>query len=235
MRDKADGYYDLAIVDPPYGIGWAGENLTMSKGLRKNGTIRDGKSWRAKNYEQKYESKKWDEGAPTEIYFKELFRITKKRIIWGGNYFHMFLKPSGGWIIWDKKKPPEFSLSEGEMAWTDIKNSLKIFRYLWHGYGQEKMGRNKEVKIHPTQKPVALYKWLLKNYAKPGDKLLDTHSGSGSFRIAAYDMGFDLDSCEIDEDYFRDNNTRFENHIKQADLFKPEERQKNIYSQPGLL
>lgn len=155
MAGIPDKAYDLAIVDPPYGIGWDGENLTMSKGMRKNGICRDDKSWRAKNYQQKYIRKEWDD-RPNKQYFNELKRISLFQIIWGGNYFTDYLLPTGGWIIWNKKKPPNFSLSEGEMAWTNCKNSLKIFHYLWHGYGQEKMGDAKENRIHPTQKPVAL-------------------------------------------------------------------------------
>ena len=174
MARLADKSIDLAIVDPPYGIGWGGENLTMSKGLRKDGSIRSDQSWRAKNYEQKYETKDWDDSAPTDEYFKELMRVSKNQIIWGGNYFN--LPRTGGWVIWDKKKPEGFSLSQGEMAWNSCSNSLKIFHWLWHGYSQEKP----EVRLHPTQKPVALYKWLLSKYAKPGWLILDTHVGSAS-------------------------------------------------------
>ena len=210
MRDKADGYYDLAIVDPPYGVGMDGNNGSTGKhGGRKAHEIKD-----------------WDKRTPDILYFTELFRISENQIIWGANYFPQFLKGSMGWILWDKGQ--RIKQSDGELAYTSFNKALRIITI-------NRVELLKEGTIHPTQKPVVLYKWLLKNYAKPGDKLLDTHSGSGSFRITAYDMGFDLDSCEIDEDYFKDNNARFENHIKQTDLFKPEERQKNIYSQPGLL
>lgn len=211
MTDKADGCYDLAIVDPPYGIG-----VNNSIGRRKG---------QAKS---KHGKIKWDNEPPDQEYFDELFRVSKNQIIWGANHF-ISLMPydSSCWIVWDKLFSQEVSFSSCELAYTSFCSVVKRFKYSGTYRGISN--------IHPTQKPVALYKWLLKNYAKPGDKLVDTHSGSGSFRIAAYDMGFDLDSCEIDEDYFRDNNTRFENHIKQADLFKPEERQKNIYSQPGLI
>ena len=222
MAGLPDDAYDLAIVDPPYGIGWDGENLTMSKGIRKDGSVRHDNSWRAKNYNQKYEKKEWDSAAPSPEYFKQLFRISRKRIIWGGNYFKE-LSPTGGWIIWDKRKPPKFSLSEGEMAWTDVKNSLKIFKFLWHGYGQEYMGDRKEEKFHPTQKPVALYKWLLQNYAKPGQTIFDSHVGSGSIRIACHDLGFKFEGCEIDPDYHAAQEERYQRHAAQGQLFEPQE------------
>jgi site-specific DNA-methyltransferase (adenine-specific) len=134
------------------------------------------------------------------------------------------LPESRGWIIWDKVAHME-TLADCEMAWTSFDCNTKIFKHV----------RNTtEKRIHITQKPIALYKWLLTNYAKPGDKLFDSHSGSGSFRIAAYDMGFDLVSCELDPDYCRDNEARFQNHIKQIDLFKPEELQENIYQKELL-
>ena len=219
MKDKPDKFYSLAIVDPPYGIG-----ASSKKNYHANSIT-------------KYNKKEWDNKIPDKKYFDELFRISNNQIIWGGNYFTKFLPPAKNWIVWNKMQPENVSFSMHELAFYSGKGQAKIFT---HYNGGNRVSNNLEkaqqyIRIHPTQKPVALYKWLLQNYAKPGDKLLDTHSGSGSFRIAAYDMGFDLDSCEIDEDYFKDNNARFENHIKQTDLFKPEERQKNIYSQPGLL
>lgn len=213
LPDKA---FDLAIVDPPYGIGWDGENLSMSQGLRKDGSKREDASWRAKNYTQKYESKEWDGDAPSPEYFSELMRVSENQIIWGGNYFD--LPRTGGWIIWDKKKPEDFSLSQGEMAWNSCSNSLKIFHWLWHGYSQEKP----EDRQHPTQKPVALYKWILTKYAKPGDKILDTHGGSGSIAIACHDLGFDLTWIEKDEDYYKAACERYKKHASQAFLFEPE-------------
>ncbi len=209
MKDKPDKFYSLAIVDPPYGIG---VNHNIGR--------------RAGDVKSNYKLVKWDDTSPNIKYFNELFRISNNQIIWGANHFiDMICKRSPCWLVWDKLFSENVSFASCELAWTSFDSVVKRFKY--SSYRTDG--------IHPTEKPIALYKWLLKNYAKPGDKLLDTHSGSGSFRIAAYDMGFDLDSCEIDEDYFKDNNARFENHIKQTDLFKPEERQKNIYSQPGLL
>lgn len=227
MARYPDKFFDLAIVDPPYGIGWDGEKLSMSAGERKDGTRRKDSSWRAKNYEKKYKDKKWDDKAPQIEYFSELFRVSKNQIIWGGNYFD--LPRTGGWIIWDKKKPEDFSLSQGEMAWYSMGQSLRFFRWLWHGYGQE-VGE-KEERIHPTQKPVALYKWLLSKYAKPGQKILDTHLGSGSHAIACIDLGFDLWACEKDKDYFNDSMKRIKEHQAQETLFKKEEIQELLFKE----
>lgn len=175
MRQMPDKYYQLAIVDPPYGIGISSDPVR-----------------------QKHKVKDWDNNIPKEEYFTELFRVSKDQIIWGGNYFS--LPPSQGFIIWDKKQPQDFSLAMCEMAWLSINMPAKIFR---HSVLVEKG------KIHPTQKPVKLYEWLLKNYAKPGDKILDTHLGSQSSRIAAYKLGFEFHGFELDEEYFNDGNERF--------------------------
>ena len=202
MKDMRDNQFDLSLVDPPYGIG-VGSVGKMTSVSRKE-----------------YTKKDWDSCIPTKEYFDELKRVSKNQIIWGANYFNN-MKASPCWVIWDKKQ--EFTGAVFEMAWTSFKSPAKAFRM---ARCEAYCGINK---IHPTQKPIALYKWLLTNYAKPGYKLLDTHSGSGSFRIAAYDMGFNLDSCELDPDYCHDNEARYQNHIKQGDLFKPEEIQKQIY------
>jgi len=164
-----------------------------------------------------YAKKEWDASVPNEEYFSQLFRVSRRQIIWGGNYFS--LPPSGGWIIWDKQKPEDFSLSQGEMAWSSDTNSLRIFRWLWHGFQQE--GGEREEKIHPTQKPVALYKWLLTKYAKPGQTILDTHGGSGSIAIACHDLGFDLTWMELDADYYAAAVARYQTHAAQLSLFDP--------------
>ena len=203
MARCKDNQFDLAIVDPPYGI-----KPVSNFGVKE--TIKFDK----KDVE-------WDI-KPNQIYFDELFRISKNQIICGGNYFK--LNGTRCFLIWDKKNGNN-PFADCEYAWTSFKTSARIFRYFWLGSHIHK----KENIIHPTQKPVALYKWLLTNYAKPGDKLIDTHSGSGSFRIAAYDLGFDLVSCELDKDYFNDNENRFQNHISQKDLFSTEEYQDLIY------
>lgn len=190
MKDKPDNYYQLAITDPPYGIGRFGDRVDKRDRIFVDGKINT-----------------WDKKPPKE-YFIELFRISKNVIIWGTNNFT--LPESEYFIIWDKKQTVK-NFASAEIAYTNIKQPALVFRYSIH---KEMQNRKKQGgKFHPTQKPVALYKWLLQNYANPGDKLFDSHSGSGSFRIAAYAMGFDLDSCEIDKDYFKSNRDRFNNYI----------------------
>lgn len=188
MASLPDKCYDLAIVDPPYGIG---ERLSQGAGKLKNSALQNMNS-------------KWDV-LPDKKYFNELFRIAKNQIIWGGNYFN--LPPTRGIACWDKKQyMPTFS--RWEMAWTSFDCPAKMY---------ENIGN--ETRIHPTQKPVALYKWLLKNYAKQGDRILDTHGGSMSIAIACYDMGFDLDLCELDADYFAAGKARIDRHMAQGRLF----------------
>jgi len=172
MKEYPNGYFDLAIVDPPYGIS-VNMNMGRKKGKRKN-----------------YEDKKWDDNVPSNFYFDELFRVSKNQIIWGGNYFD--LGPTRHFIFWDKQIPQGLSFSDGEMAWTSFDMAIKKYT----------LANKQDNRIHPTQKPVKLYKWLLANYAKQGDKILDTHLGSGSIAIACHDLGFDLTACEIDKDYF---------------------------------
>ena len=202
MAQIPDKYFELAIVDPPYGIGWDKDNLEKYN----SNPCKDWEGRKPKGYKEK----NWDNTKPTNEYFNELNRVSKYQIIWGGNYFTDNLPPSGGWIVWDKGVVmPTFS--DGELAWTNSKNNLKIVKMLWAGYRKcEETSR-----IHPTQKPVALYKWLLSNYAKPGDKILDTHVGSGSSFIAAYDLGFDIMGFEIDEDYWQAANKRLTEHTAQ--------------------
>ena len=217
MKTLPDEYFDLAIVDPPYGIGVGsvGKMTSISK--------------------KEYVKKDWDKAIPTKEYFSELRRISVNQIIWGANFFDGFGLVGGG-IVWNKlgknigRRNPMPDLSDCEYAYCSFRTNIKMFSYTYIG---NVVGNNYQIdwnqdRIHPTQKPTELYSWLLKNYAKPNDKLFDSHSGSGSFRIAAHDMGFDLTSCEIDEDYYRDNEKRFQNHIKQNDLFAPEELQKEM-------
>jgi DNA modification methylase len=177
--------WNLAIVDPPYGIG------ISSNPVR-----------------QAHKKKNWDINIPNDEYFFEIQRVSLNQIIWGGNYFN--LPPSQGFVIWDKKQPQDFSLAMCEYAWISIQSPAKMFRYSVLMGGQ---------KIHPTQKPVKLYKWLLTNYAKQGDTILDTHGGSMSIAIACWDLGLDLDICELDSDYFDSAVKRFESHIAQTTLF----------------
>jgi site-specific DNA-methyltransferase (adenine-specific) len=198
MARYPDNYFDLAIVDPPYGIG-------ASKG-----------TWGSSNKGKvtNYGKKDWDKEIPQEEYFIEIQRVSKNQIIWGGNYFT--LRPSSCWIVWDKLNSADFA--DCELAWTSFATAVRKFTYRWNGMLQQNM-KDKENRIHPTQKPVALYKWLLMNYAKPNDKILDTHLGSGSIAIACYDLGFDLTACELDTDYFNGALKRLENHKLQLKIF----------------
>jgi len=183
--------YDLAIVDPPYGI-------ERFKKINKGDAV----------HSENDNDKNWNNIKPSDDYFNELFRISKNQIIWGANNFN--LPTSEYFIIWDKKQMyPNFARCE--MAYTNVKKPAKIFEY-----SVMKIAGNKK---HPAEKPIALYKWLLKNYAKPKDKILDTHGGSMSIAIACHDMGFDLDLCELDKDYFEAGKKRYENHISQVRMF----------------
>ena len=196
MSRYADKYFDLAIVDPPYGANDAFESkMTNSK----------------KQASKRTKYKEFENIIPCNDYFTELKRISKNQIIWGGNYFGI----SGGVIVWDKNAT---AFGDGEVAICSTHKSVRIFKYTWNGMLQENMS-NKEIRIHPTQKPVALYKWLLDKYAKSGDKILDTHLGSGSIAIACHDYGFDLTACELDAEYYEAALKRYNNHIQQIKLF----------------
>lgn len=219
MKDIPDNHYDLAIVDPPYGIG---------AGKRRADT---GKNKHIKQNDYKYGN--WDNSIPDKKYFDELFRISKNQIIWGGNYFIEFLKNTSCVIVWNKKNG-ENLYADCELAWTSFDTAVRMFEYRWFGFLQEKHGDKKEKRIHPTQKPVALYKWLLKNYAKPGQTIFDSHVGSGSIRIACHDLGFDFEGCELDQDYWQTQEERYKNHTAQQDLFEPEEYQELIFDQEIL-
>jgi len=196
MKEMKDKQFDLAIVDPPYGINISEDLYKRGKSCKKNGY-------------REWGNKDWDKFKPNEEYFKELFRISRNQIIWGGNYFK--LPPSRCWIVWDKGQR-NFSFADGEMAWTSFDKSMRIYEFSRGKLLQQN-------KIHPTEKPYDLYRWILKNYAKPGDKILDTHLGSGSIAIACWDMGFDLTGYEIDKDYFDAAVNRLENHKRQMQLF----------------
>lgn len=210
MRECADNQFDLAIVDPPYGINFDG-NTTVS-----------GKSGKANTFQniQHHVKKGWDNERPTQEYFNQLMRISQNQIVWGGNYFADLLPPKKGWIFWDKKitNANNANFSDGELAWTSFDCILKRYTYDWIGFGYLNNSQ-KEKKIHPTQKPVQLYKWLLDNYANKGDSIFDSHLGSGSIAIACHDLGFDLTSCEIDADYHKAALKRFELHTSQTKLF----------------
>jgi site-specific DNA-methyltransferase (adenine-specific) len=215
MRETPDNHFDLAIVDPPYGIGWDREYEVMSAGVRKDGTKRKMATWNNPK-PKKYKRGQWDNAAPPPEYFEELRRVSKKQIVWGGNYFTEHLPPSGGWVTWEKGVPDGMSLSQCEMAWNNCLNSVRHIKLLWAGYKKCEESQ----RMHPTQKPVKLYNWLLENYAKPGQRILDTHMGSGSIAIACHYFGAYLTATEIDGDYFKAACERIENETRQMDLFQ---------------
>lgn len=197
MARYPDNYFDLAIVDPPYGIKRAGQTETFTKN--------------PKHKRKKHEQKEWDDNTPNEEYFKELFRVSKNQIIWGANYYPEFLKSSMGWIFWDKGQ--DLSMSDGELAYTSFQRALRRIK-INRGQLNAEGGT-----IHPTQKPIKLYKWILQKYALEGEKILDTHLGSGSIAIACHDLGFDLTACELDTDYFNDAIKRLQQHQSQLTMF----------------
>ena len=210
MSRYKDNYFDLAIVDPPYGIG-----------IAKNGNL-------GKN---NFTKKDWDESIPKKEYFIELFRVSKEQIIWGANYMTTHLPPSTGWIYWDKLQNKEGhrygkTFASGELAFSSFDKPLQHFEYKYQGNYigtpnniTTKTKLKQEIKIHPTQKPIKLYEWLLMNYAKEGDKILDTHLGSGSIAIACHNLGFELTACELDKEYYEAAIKRINNHKLQMRIF----------------
>ncbi len=198
LKGMADNQYDLAIVDPPYGIGENGNNVSRH------------------HSQKKYKKSNWDNEPPTPEYFDLLKMKSKNQIIFGANHFldnMPFNLSSPCWIFWDKDRYGDFA--DGELAWTSFKTAVRYYKFTWDGFRKQIF----EHRIHHTQKPVSLYKWLLKNYAKEGDKILDTHGGSMSIALACHDMKFDLDLYEIDKDYFEAGSKRYNNHIRQLQLF----------------
>lgn len=221
MARYPDKYFDLAIVDPPYGINVSKMAYTQTDGriaIQKNGN-----SLKVKKL--KYNHKEWDAETPKNDYFKELFRVSKNQIIWGINYMPITLQ--GGRIVWYKLNGDN-SFSDAEIAYCSLQNKVSVFEFLWSGMiqgvspvnGRVQQGNKKlnEKRIHPTQKPVALYKWLLDKYAKQEDKILDTHFGSGSIAIACHDYGFELTACELDDEYYQSAINRIKNHVSQTKL-----------------
>ena len=205
MKEFPDKFFDLAIVDPPYGIGYDGVKESTSKhGGRKA-----------------YDFKGWDKSIPDESYFIELFRTSKNQIIWGANYFTKYLPSSMGWIFWDKGQ--RICNSDGELAYTSFDKALRVFEL-------NRVHLQMEGAIHPTQKPLKLYHWLFKNYASINNKILDTHLGSGNSRIVAYKLGFDFYGTELDKDYYEAQEKRFKEAIAEP-LFD----QNNIPEQGKLL
>lgn len=195
MARYPDKYFDLAIVDPPYGI-----SINMNMGLRKG---------KKKNHSVK----KWDDETPKQEYFDELFRVSKNQIIWGGNYFPLPLTKS--WIFWDKKVPKGVSFADGELAWTSFDKTLIKLDVPYSGF----QGMDENGKIHPTQKPVKLYKNVLEKWGYEGMKILDTHLGSGSIAIACHDYKFELTACELDTEYYNKALKRLQQHQAQVKMF----------------
>ena len=218
MRDFPDNYFHLAIVDPPYSIGmsdYRGPNCPAGK---KKGF---GVHTKGHKYKRLYDAKNWDENRPDKAYFDELRRVSKNQIVWGGNYFADLLPASRGWIYWYKNKyHRNFNrFADGELAYTSFDRNLKMVEIPWVGLGYIN-NDFKEKKIHPTQKPEALYIWLLENYTKSNkERILDTHLGSGSIAIAADKLGFDLWGYEVDQDYYNAALDRYNQHKKQIRLF----------------
>ena len=199
MRQLPDKAFDLAIVDPPYGIGEDGLK-NHSRGKIAPPT--------------KYTPKSWDSSAPEREYFEQLKRVSKNQIIWGANHFIENIPDSNSscWIVWDKENG-ENDFADCELAYTSFDTAVRRFKFRWAGMLQGDM-TNKETRIHPTQKPVALYRWLLRNYAKPGDTIFDSHMGSQSSRIACHMEGYDFTGCELDPEYFEQGNQRYELFLK---------------------
>lgn len=198
MQQFPDNYFELAIVDPPYGIGEANEKRMASRG----------------ESQKKYKGGDWDIEPPKKEYFIELIRVSKNQIIWGANHFieNVPNANSSCWLFWDKDGFADFA--DGELAWCSFKTAVRKFKWTWNGFRKQ----SPEDRIHPTQKPIKLYRWLLSKYANPNDKILDTHLGSGSSRIASDMEGFDFYACELDKDYFDASCKRFDEYKKQLKL-----------------
>jgi site-specific DNA-methyltransferase (adenine-specific) len=196
MKQYPDNYFELAIVDPPYGIG--ANKMTLGNGKKK--------IFRGNN--------DWDLEIPAKEYWDELFRCSKNQIVWGGNYMTEFLRPTSSWIFWDKGTG-ENDFADGELAWSSLGGALRKVSKTWVGAN----AKDGIERIHPTQKPIYLYKWILTKWGKEGNKILDTHLGSGSSRIAAYDLGFEFTGFELDEDYFKASDKRFKQHTDQLTIF----------------
>ena len=211
LRDTPDKHYSLCIVDPPYGIGEDGGNHKHK--------ATPNKAW-ANPKQKGYAKKNWDSSPPSQEYFSEIKRVSRNQIIWGANHFIDNLsgsKSTSCWIAWYKAgQNPNTDFADGELAWCSFKTAVKFVMIPWIGFGAVNL---KEQRIHPTQKPVALYKWLLHNYAKPGDKILDTHGGSMGIAIACHYAGYNLTLTEMDPDYFKAGVERVKRETAQRDMF----------------
>ena len=201
MKQYPDGFFDLAVVDPVYGDVPHGGYMSNTGGGVAGHT--------------EYHNAIWEQEKTPPEYFDELFRVSKNQIIWGANYFaDEIRRNSSGWIVWDKCRPEGATYSDCELAYTSFQRATRIFRYRWNGFVQQNM-KNREVRIHPTQKPTDLYRWIFRNFAKPEFKILDTHVGSGTSRRAAYDFGLYFVGFEIDKTYFYLQEKAFEEYTSQ--------------------
>jgi site-specific DNA-methyltransferase (adenine-specific) len=196
LKRFSDGYFDIAVVDPPYGIG--ANKMQLGNGKKK---IYRGEA-------------DWDNAIPTAEYWEQLFRVSKNQIVWGGNYMTEYLKPTSAWLFWDKRTG-ENDFADGELAWTSYNGALRKITKSWVGANAKDVLE----RIHPTQKPIYLYDWIFNRFAKEGDLILDTHLGSGSSRIAAHRAGLSFIGCELDKDYFDAANKRFKDFTAQLTLF----------------
>ena len=223
MRSVPDGFFDLCIADPPYGISVTDRHRTGEKTALVGGGGRpfggktanqNARGLLKSSYTSAFYPSFDDSSPPNEEAFRELERVSRHLIVWGGNFFIDKLKPASCMIVWDKKRRG-MDQADCEIAWTNLPGQSRIFEFRWNGMLQGDM-KHKEERIHATQKPVALYKWILSRYAKPGDKIFDPYLGSGSSRIAAWDMGYDFVGCEIDKVYFDLMEKRFREHTSQT-------------------
>ena len=212
MREFPDGYFDLAIVDPVYGdvtTGGYASGKYSGKKMSKNSIVK----------QKDYGMSIWKQEKTGTEYFRELFRVSRNQIIWGGNYFSREIaRDSQCWIVWDKKHPPGIKFADCELAYTSFNSASRIFRYMWNGMIQENM-KEREARIHPTQKPVDLYKWLLNTFSKPGEIILDTHAGSASSLIACHQTGHKYVGFEIDGEYYRQAKRRLDQEAAQTNIF----------------
>lgn len=206
MRRYPNGYFDLAIVDPPYGIG----------DFRNRGINKGNYNYIPKS-EHVFATVEWNDTIPDKAYFDELFRVSKNQIIWGSEYYQGFI-PFTGRIVWDKLNPLD-SISQCDIAACSLQGRITIWRYRWAGIMRGQQEVYDKQRIHPCEKPVSLYKYLLNTYANDGDKILDTHLGSGSIAIACHDLGYQLTACEISADYYQSATNRLEEHVKENPVF----------------
>ena len=214
MKAYPDNHFDLAVVDVPYGLDEAnGKNNSRNKGFGKGSS----KSKKI-TFSKDYGIKNWDKNPPNEDYFKELFRVSKNQIVWGANHFISRLPyDSSCWLVWDKDNGNS-DFADAELAWTSFKKAVRLYKYRWNGLLQQDM-KNKEIRIHPTQKPVGLYDWIFNRFANEGMKILDTHLGSGSSRISADKAKLDFTGIEIDKEYFDLSEKRYQDYKSQLRLW----------------